>query len=128
MRTYKIEVHRDGRWWMIAVPELGQITQARRIAEIEDMARSLIAVSTDAPMADIAVEVTRITLSGGDDILRPAHEIEGLRSRAKALEAQAADAARAFALSLTKAEVPVRDAATLLRVSPQRISQLTSGA
>lgn len=40
MREYKIEVERDGRWWMIHVPEIDQLTQARRIGEIEDMARS----------------------------------------------------------------------------------------
>ncbi|MDA0253139.1 MAG: HicB family toxin-antitoxin system [Actinomycetota bacterium] len=126
MRNYKIEVYRDGRWWMIVVPELGQITQARRISEIEDMARSLIAVSTDAPMADVAVQVTSITLADGDDVLGSAQEIEQLRRQAQTLEAQAADAARAYALKLTNAGIPVRDAATLLHVSPQRISQLTN--
>ncbi len=126
MRNYTIEVHRDGRWWMIAVPELGQITQARRISEIEDMARSLIAVSTDAPMAEVAVQVTSITLCDGDDALGSAEEIQQLRRQAQALDATAADAARAYALKLTAAGVPVRDAATLLHVSPQRISQLTN--
>lgn len=126
MRNYKIEVHRDGRWWMIVVPELGQITQARRISEIEDMARSLIAVSTDAPMSEVAVQVTSITLADGDDILGSAEEIQQLRRQAHSLEATAADAARAYALKLTAAGIPVRDAATLLHVSPQRISQLTN--
>ena len=35
MSEYKIEVERDGRWWMISVPEIEQLTQARRIDEIE---------------------------------------------------------------------------------------------
>lgn len=126
MRNYKIEVHRDGRWWMVTVPELDQVTQARRVAEIEDMARSLIAISTDAPKSEVAVQVTSITLAGGDDILGSAQEIEQLRRQAQNLEAQAADAARAYALKLTAAGIPVRDAATLLHVSPQRISQLTN--
>jgi len=126
MRNYKVEVHRDGRWWMISVPELGQITQTRRISEIEDMARSLIAVSTDGPMSEVAVQVTTITLADGDDILGSAEEIQQLRRQAHSLEATAADAARAYALKLTAAGIPVRDAATLLHVSPQRISQLTN--
>lgn len=125
MRNYKIEVHRDGRWWMIVVPELDQVTQARRISEIEDMARSLIAISTDAPMADVAVQVTSITLSDGDDVLGSAEQIQKLRRQAHTLEATATDAVREYALKLTAAGVPVRDAATLLHISPQRVSQLT---
>lgn len=125
MHTHKIDVHRDGRWWMVVVPELDQITQARRVAEIEDMARSLIAISTDRPISDIAVEVTSITASDGADLLGAAREIERLRRDAQATEAKATEAARAYARKLTDGGIPVRDAATLLRVSPQRISQLT---
>jgi len=126
MRNYTVEVHRDGRWWMISVPEIDQVTQARRISEVEDMARSLIAVSTDAPITDVAVHVTSIKLPDGDDILGPAAEIQERRRQAHRLEATAADATRAYALKLTSAGIPVRDAATLLQVSPQRISQFTN--
>lgn len=126
MREYKVEVERDGRWWMIRVPELDQITQARRVNEIEDMARSLIAVSTDSPLTDIGVQIVSIVLPGVGDILSTAHRIEELRHRAEDLEAQAADAAKQYARDLTREGVPVRDAATLLRVSPQRVSQLAN--
>lgn len=128
MREYKVEVERDGRWWMIRVPELDQITQARRVNEIEDMARSLIAVSTDSRLTDIGVQIVSIVLPGVGDILSTAHRIEELRHRAEDLEAQAADAAKQYARDLTREGVPVRDAATLLRVSPQRVSQLANGS
>jgi hypothetical protein len=59
MHTYEIEVYRDGRWYMIHVPEIDQITQARHAGEIEDMARSLIAVSTGQPIDTIAVRDSR---------------------------------------------------------------------
>lgn len=71
MPTYDIEVTRDGRWWMISIPELdgfvaadgsinvGAITQARHPGEIEDMARSYIAVTTDTPIDE--VRVNRLT-------------------------------------------------------------------
>ena len=126
MRIYKVKVHRDGRWWMVAVPEIDQITQTRRLADVETMARSLIAVSTDAPITDVAVEVTAITLADGDDVLSDARDIEELRHKAQTTEAQAAEASRAYARRLTQAGVAVRDAATLLHVSPQRVSQLAN--
>ncbi|MCA2303176.1 hypothetical protein JF770_06355 [Mycobacterium intracellulare] len=55
MPTYNYTVTRDGRWWMIHVPEIDQLTQARHEGEIELMARELIAVSTNTPIADIEV-------------------------------------------------------------------------
>jgi hypothetical protein len=57
MHTYEIEVYRDGHWWMIYVPEIDQLTQARHPGGIEDMARSLIAVSTGQPIDTVAVRI-----------------------------------------------------------------------
>jgi hypothetical protein len=126
MREYKVEVERDGRWWMIHVPEIDQITQARRINEIEDMARSLIAFSTDQPISDITVHVANICVDGVD-VLEGAAQVTRLRNRAVKVEQDAVAAASDFAVRLTKADVPVRDIATLIHVSPQRVSQLTNG-
>jgi hypothetical protein len=40
MHTYEIEVYHDRRWWMIRIPELDGLTQARWRGEIKRMARS----------------------------------------------------------------------------------------
>jgi hypothetical protein len=126
MREYKIEVERDGRWWMIRVPEIDQLTQARRISEIEDMARSLIAISTDQPISDIAVHIANICVDGVD-VIEGAAQVTHLRNLAVEIEQAAVATARGFATRLTKADVPVRDIAALIHVSPQRVSQLTNG-
>ncbi len=44
---YDVNVTRDGRWWMVEVPAIDGLTQARRISEVEEMARSLIAIELD---------------------------------------------------------------------------------
>ena len=54
---FDIEVTRDGRWWMVYVPAIDQLTQARRRGEVELMARELIAVSTDRRIDEVAVRV-----------------------------------------------------------------------
>lgn len=59
MPRYDVTVARDGRWWMIHVPEIDQLTQARHPGEIEQMARDLIAVSTDTPVAEVSVRVVK---------------------------------------------------------------------
>jgi hypothetical protein len=124
MHDYKAEVSRDGRWWMIHVPEIDQLTQARRISEIEDMARSLIAISTDTPLTEIAVHITSIDVPEFGDIAARAREIETARRAALQANEAAQLAAADYAKALAKAGVPVRDAAELLHLSPQRISQL----
>ncbi|MGV0653753.1 hypothetical protein ABQE48_07715 [Mycolicibacterium thermoresistibile] len=67
---YRVEIERDDRWWMIHVPELDELTQARRLGEAEQMARELIAVSTGTPIADVAVRITKITVDGIDVMVR----------------------------------------------------------
>jgi hypothetical protein len=59
MPTFDIEVYRDGRWWMIRIPELDGLTQARWPGEIRRMARDYIAVGTDQPIEVIAVHIVK---------------------------------------------------------------------
>jgi hypothetical protein len=124
MHEYNVRVTRDGRWWMIEVPEIDGLTQARRVSEIEEMARSLIAISTDVPLADVRVRIDSIEVPTLGDIARAAHHIEDLRDEAHRLEVKAAQATQQFARDLTTHGIPVRDVAALLHLSPQRVSQL----
>jgi predicted XRE-type DNA-binding protein len=127
VKTYEVTVSRDDRWWMVAVPELGGVTQARRLDEVEQMAREYIAVSTDVPLSKVAVEVAGIE-AGGRDLLEAKTLVDGLRRRAKDLEALVAELNREVASALTDASVPVRDVSSVLGVSHQRVSQLVQAA
>jgi hypothetical protein len=126
MDAYQVEVTREGRWWMIHVPEIDQLTQARRIDEIVPMAESLIKISTDQPLTDVNVRIMSIDVPGLGDIAARAGAIGAARNAAAhAVEAAQHDAAD-YARALAKAGVPVRDTAELLPLSPQRVSQLTN--
>ena len=46
MSSFDIDVTRDGGWWMVHIPKLGERTQARYPREVELMAREYIAIST----------------------------------------------------------------------------------
>ena len=127
MKTYEVTVSRDDRWWMVAVPELGGVTQARRLDEVERMAREYIAVSTDVPLSKVAVEVAGIE-ADGQDLLEAKTLVDGLRRRAKDLDAMVAELTREVASALTDASVPVRDVSSVLGVSHQRVSQLVQAA
>src|SRR2546427_11824600 len=108
MKTSEVTVSRDGRWWMGAVAEIDGLTQARRLDEIERMAREYIAVSTDVPLSKVAVEVS-VMEAGGRDLLEAKTLVDGLRRRAKDLEALVAEFTREIASVLTDVDVPVRD-------------------
>jgi hypothetical protein len=112
MHHYKVEVTRDGRWWMI------------NINEIDDMARSLIAISTDTPLADITIDIIGITVPGIGDIASKAHDLIFERDQAANATKKAQQHAAEFVHQLTTAGIPVRDSGELLGMSPQRISQL----
>jgi hypothetical protein len=124
---YKIEVTREGRWWMIYVPEIDQLTQARRIAEVVPMAESLIAVSTNHSLTDITVHILSLEVPELGDVLARVGEVEHARNEARRVAETAHRETAELAGALTAAGVPVRDTADLLHVSPQRVSQLASG-
>jgi hypothetical protein len=53
---------RDGGWWMVQIPKLGERTQARYPREVELMAREYIAISTGTPIDQVVVSWRRRTL------------------------------------------------------------------
>jgi predicted RNase H-like HicB family nuclease len=127
MKTYDALVTRDGRWWMIEIPELDGLTQARRLDEVEKMAREYIAVTLDVPMSQVAVSVAGVEVAG-QDLLEAKALVEELRRHAKQVEELVADLTREFASALSNASVPVRDVSKVLGVSHQRVSQLVQSA
>jgi hypothetical protein len=60
MYEFKIEVTRDGRWWMVHLPEIDGFTQVRRLYEVETMAREYIALDRNVPFDDIKVETASV--------------------------------------------------------------------
>src|SRR5687768_3585643 len=57
MNHYTARVTRDGRFWLIHVPEVDRHTQARSLGEIEPMARDLVAIMTDVEPDSFTLDV-----------------------------------------------------------------------
>lgn len=125
-KTYSVSVTRDGKWWMIAVPELDALTQARRLGDVATNARELIALETGVALDEVEIE-QRIELEpGGEDVANRVAQINEDRAKLIVEEARVKAAAEAFAKELASAHVPVRDIGTLLGVTFQRASQLVN--
>lgn len=119
---YTAKAVRAGAWWAIEVPEVeGTFTQARRLDQVENVAREAVALMLDVAQDsfDISVEY---------DV--PAQWAALLESLKAAQDAQAAAeyavsmALRQVAASLHNEGLPMRDVGALMGRSTQRISQL----
>ncbi|MGW4464189.1 hypothetical protein [Micromonospora sp. NPDC004704] len=120
MTTYTATCTRSGNWWSITVPELpGVFTQARRLDQVEAMARDAIAVLLDVSPKSFDIEIH-------PDV--PSEVTTARRARAKLAEAEqsAEQATLKAAKALLEKGYTVRDAGSLLGISPQRVSQLTT--
>ncbi|MDV7991615.1 HicB family toxin-antitoxin system [Rhodococcus sp. IEGM 1374] len=124
--TYKVEVTRDGKWWMISIPELDALTQARRIDDVPVMARELIALETGVALTDVAIEQRIELVTGGEDLAARVRTIREHRARLSEEEARVQTEMADFAKELAAADVPVRDIGSLLGVAHQRVSQLVN--
>ncbi|MFW6600075.1 hypothetical protein ACQBAU_18550 [Propionibacteriaceae bacterium Y2011] len=124
MGTYDVSVTREGRWWMVEIPQHDLLTQARRLADVEGEARSVLSVTLDVPPSTIELDI-HIHV-GGDDLADVRRDIEALKSRAAEAEAQVSTLMRDVAVRMAADEIPVRDIGEVLGVSHQRAHQLVS--
>jgi hypothetical protein len=123
MTTYQARVAREGKWWMVRVPEIDGLTQARRYSEVEEMARSLLAIALDIPedSFDLHVELEAVEDVRVTERLDALHEAE---EKVQESQAQLRHATHTLAMDLAGRGVPVRDIGAILGVSFQRAHQL----
>ena len=123
-RVYTATAVRSGRWWAIEVPDVsGVYSQARRLDQVEAMAREAIALILDVSQDSFDV-VVEPQIGALGDLGRAIDD--ALRARQAAEEAQQASstAMRHAVSEIRSSGYTARDAGMLLGVSNQRISQL----
>jgi hypothetical protein len=126
--AYTVRVSREGRWWALAIPELGEdaLTQARRLSEVEREARDYIAVTMDVAPSTVEVQVILDDIGLTADTRARSEELRALRAQADDIHETIAEKSAALAKELAAKQVPVRDIAALIGTSHQRVSQLLS--
>lgn len=112
---------REGKYWLLEIDGIGS-TQARTLREAEHMATDLICIMTEKSAERFAVSVRPLLPKRLDDEVRSARgAIERLAQQQLDTARQSRDVAR---LLINDFGMNGRDAATVLGVSPQRVSQL----
>jgi DNA-directed RNA polymerase specialized sigma subunit len=120
MKTYPATARREGRWWVVEVEGIGT-TQGRSTTDAQRMATDLVAVMEDIPLDEISVEI-EFELPGelGDEVKRAKQETRA----AEQAQRSAAEKIRQAVAHIISNGMSKQDAARILGVSPQRISQL----
>jgi DNA-directed RNA polymerase specialized sigma24 family protein len=121
VKTYRASAHREGKWWVIDVDGVG-VTQGRSTAEARRMAADLVAIMLEVPLTQVEVEIA-FEVPGilGEEIRQARSET----LRAEEAQRHAAEKTRAVVAHILEDGMSKQDAARILGVSPQRISQLT---
>lgn len=119
--TYQVHATREGRYWVLKVEGVG-VTQARTLREAPEMARSLISVMNGVHTSKVRVEVIPDLPRRYQREVAHAHEAV---IRLSQQQTETAQATRRAAQNLVHSlGLSGRDAAVVLGVSPQRVSQL----
>lgn len=121
MKTYRVQAVREGKFWLLTVPELDVMTQARRLTEAEEMARDLIATWLEVAPESFAVD---LDVALPDELTQRRDRARQLRKEADRLRDEAADELRVVVREAHASGMSVRELAVALGVSHQRAQQI----
>lgn len=122
--TYRVLTKRSGDWWAIQVPELdGVFSQARRLDQVEAMARDAIALMVEVPEDSFDLEMAVSAPESLSDLLE-AYRRE--RDVADKSSIRAAELAVEIVSRADDEHLTVRDLGELMRLSFQRVQQIRS--
>ena len=121
--TYTARCKRSGDWWAIVVAEVpGVFSQARRLDQVDEMARDAISALLQVPPQSFDVRV--LPELPGEIVAQIDAAKESRLDAERAQREAAAAAQRAITTLLTRCHLTVRDIGSLLGLSHQRVSQL----
>lgn len=125
MMQVTAQVSRDGRFWLVFVPEIGQYTQARTLREVEEMVVDLVAVWEDRDPSTVTVGDVSVELP--EDARVDLDRAAQLTESANKARAEGAAASRRAVATMRERGWSLRDIGDALGVSYQRVGQLAAG-
>lgn len=122
MNLYQVKARRSGDWWALSVDEHPGIhSQVRSLRQAETMIKEAITLALDADPDTFAVVVTHVLPK---DVQRKVRESRLKVTALQHVQEETAALSREAARALLECGLSQRDAAEVLGVSFQRVSQL----
>lgn len=120
---YEAVITREGRIWVVTIPELDIVGQAGKLSEVEEAAKEIIGLWLETEAEDIDVHCRFELPAAEQALIQTAEQSE---ARARQALAEAAEKRRAAVKGLLSHGLSQTEVATLMGVSKQRVSQLSS--
>ena len=121
MKITAIATQSEG-WWAIEVPELGFMTQAKRLTEIESMSRSLAVDLLQIEPEAVEVDVNIVLEDEAAEAVNAARE--QMRDAQQQLAAASKASFDAVNVLRHDSGLTVREVAQLLQISAGRVTQI----
>lgn len=122
--TYEVRARRWTRGWELHIDGVG-VTQSRSLSEAESMVRDYIALDTDDDPHSFDVVIVPEVGDGLDELIK---EVRQRIHEAERAQVQAAERSRTLVRQLVAKGLSGKDTASVLGISPQRVSQLLKPA
>ena len=124
MKTYTAVCVRSGKWWAISIPEIkGAYSQARRLDQCADVARSLVVDVLEVPADSFEIDLRPVAPSELVQLIEGAEASKRLAAEAAT---NAHEAVSDVVHKALESGLSMRDVGVLLGVSHQRVHQLAS--
>ncbi|WP_150252572.1 sigma factor-like helix-turn-helix DNA-binding protein [Nocardiopsis deserti] len=125
MTTYGVDVKRWERGWELHIDGVG-VTQARRLNEVDEMARDYSVMSLGSDEDSFDVDVSHIAIDADTDAV--ARSAERAQREAEQAQLAAAEKMREAVRRLQGTGLTGLEIARYLGISPQRVSQISKRA
>jgi hypothetical protein len=123
-RVWEATAFPDGKFWIIEIPAIDGMTQARSVKEIDVMVRDYISIMTETEPDSFDVNMQLLL---PDDVAATLKRAGELRDIADNARKEAAVESRRAAKALRASGLTVRDIGAALGISFQRAHQLVKG-
>lgn len=120
-RTLEATAYKEGKWWMISIPEIDGLSQAKTVETVPNMAADLAAIILNVPQEAVSVNITYRLPEAAAVIDRQWHEA---KAQVVTAEATAADKLAELATTLKANGWTLKDIAAVTGYTFQRIAQI----
>ncbi|WP_077490868.1 hypothetical protein [Sinomonas mesophila] len=121
MPTLEAKAYKEGKWWMVSIPELGALGQARGIASVPAVAADLGAIVLNVPVDAVNVNITYALPETAEEAGK---DWEEAKAQLRAAEANVSDKLRNYVSILKENGYSLKDTAAITGYTFQRISQI----